>query len=539
LNVASSPGSSTAPRTARRLRILAALASVGVAAQAQALGLGEARVISGLNAPLVAEIAVVDATPAELAALRAEIPGRDVFMRYGLDWPGFLATASVTLRTSSAGTPVLVVRTEQAVSEPFLTLLVAANWGRGRVLREFNLVVDRPSETAEPLTPMEVQAPAVQPGRSGTVDRASEPAPEPAPEPASAPAPERETRSPARPSGDSVTVRSGDSLSRIAATVARRQGVTTSQALVGIYEANREAFGASMNDLRAGAVLRIPDAAELAALPPQRVTAEVNRAVSQWRGRSGASTQVADATGRLRLVAPSEISVGLGGDTRAAEPPVAKRADPPKASEGPSATTNPTATAGETVDQRLARIEQQLLEKQRLLEVTSAQLADLQAAAAAAPQAGQTGLVTTLQAMFGKVWWLWGMLLLTVLALVGMLLGVRRRAAAAEAELQAWAQAPRQEWSTPASAPSPTTVEVAPAPATPVAAAASAPATVDPDDLEGDPPTIEEAGSKIDLARAFIEMGEQAAARAELEDVLRIGNVSQRQEAQRLLDSLR
>ena len=36
--------------------------------------------------------------------------------------------------------------------------------------------------------------------------------------------------------------------------------------MVGLYETNREAFGASMNDLRAGAVLRIPDAAELAAL---------------------------------------------------------------------------------------------------------------------------------------------------------------------------------------------------------------------------------------------------------------------------------
>ena len=286
-----------------------------------------------------------------------------------------------------------------------------------------------------------------------------------------------------------------------------------------------------MNDLRAGAVLRIPDAAELAALPPQRVTAEINRAVAQWRGRSGAPTQVSDATGRLRLVAPSEISVGLGGDSRAAETPVAKRADAPKASGGPSAAA---ATAGETVDQRLARIEQQLLERQRLLEVTSAQLADLQAAAAAAPKAGQAGLVTTLQAMFGKVWWLWGVLLLAVLALVGMLLGMRRRAAAAEAELQAWAQAPRREWSVdpPASAP------VETAPVTPASAVASASERVAPEDPEGDPPTIEEAGSKIDLARAFIDMGDIAAARAELEDVLRIGNEVQREEAQRLLDSL-
>ncbi|MFM7709239.1 MAG: FimV/HubP family polar landmark protein [Gammaproteobacteria bacterium] len=487
----------------RPLRVPVALVFAGIAAQAQALGLGEARVISGLNAPLVAEIAVVEATPAELAALRAEIPGRDVFTRYGLDWPGFLATASVTLRTSTAGAPVLVLRTEQPVSDPFVTVLVAADWGRGRVLREFNLVVDRPSETAEALTPMEVQAPSVEPGRSGTVDRAPEPEPEPEPQ----------TRPTARPAGDSVTVRAGDSLSRIASSVARRQGVTTSQAMVGIYEANREAFGASMNDLRAGAVLRIPDAAELAALPPQRVSGEVNRAVSQWRTRSGAPTQVADATGRLRLVAPSEVSVGTGGAARTDG--ASKVAAPRKSGVGTSASAAPAAT-GESVEQRLARIEQQLLEKQRLLEVTSAQLADLQAKAAAAPQTAQTGLVTTLQTMFGKVWWAWGALVLAVLALVGMLLGVRRRAAAAEAELQAWAQTPRQEWTMPS------------APSVPSATG----------DADGDPPTVEEAGSKIDLARAFIEMGDVAAARAELDAVLRIGDETQREAAQRLLDSL-
>jgi len=531
-------GSSIASRSARSarspvLQMLAALALAGIASQAQALGLGEARVISGLNAPLVAEIAVVDATPAELAALRAEVPGRDVFTRYGLDWPGFLATASVSLRTTEAGAPVLVLRTEQVVSEPFVTVLVAANWGRGRVLREFNLVVDRPSETAEPLTPMEVQAPAVDPGRSGTVDRVPEP------EAAREPPRESEGRPTARPAGGgSVTVRSGDTLGRIAASVARREGVTASQAMVGIYEANREAFGASMNDLRAGAVLRIPDAAELAALPPQRVSGEVNRAVSQWRSRSGASTQVADATGRLRLVAPSEVSVGTGGESRAdgaSKPTEARKSGGGDAASAASAST---PAAGESVEQRLARIEQQLLEKQRLLEVTSAQLADLQAKAAAAPQTAQTGLVTTLQAMFGKVWWLWGVLLLAVLGLVGMLFGVRRRAAAAEAELQAWAQAPRQEWSTPTASPSVADAAVVATASVATAPAAAAPAPVMADDLEGDPPTIEEAGSKIDLARAFIEMDDVAAARAELDAVLQIGNDAQREEAQRLLDSL-
>jgi pilus assembly protein FimV len=59
-----------------------------------------------------------------------------------------------------------------------------------------------------------------------------------------------------------------------------------------------------------------------------------------------------------------------------------------------------------------------------------------------------------------------------------------------------------------------------------------------PDDLEGDPPPIDEAGSMIDLARAYIEMGNFDSAMMELQTALRTGDETQRAEALRLLDSL-
>lgn len=520
----------TATRLLGPLRLLPAVALACVASQAQALGLGEARVISGLNAPLVAEIRIVDATPAELAALRADIPGRDVFTRYGIDWPSFLTTASVKLRTSASGAPVLVVRTEQPVSEPFITLLVSADWGRGRVLREFNLVVDRPAETAEPLDPIEVQAPTVDAGRSGTVDRAPASVPAPAAAEAAPPAgiviADSAAPKPSRRGADSIAVRRGDTLYRIADRLARSTGTSTSQAMVGLYRANRDAFGASMNEMRAGAILRVPDIAELSALPPSLVSAEVNRAVAAWRNRSGAVARAADPGGRLRLVAPSAVTVGTGG---------IKNARLASAGQADSAAPAGDAAGGgtETTEQRLARVEQELLEKQRLLEVTSAQLAELQDKAAASPE-GQSGLIATLSKLFGRAWWLWGVLLVAVLALLGLLMGVRRRAAAAEAELQAWAAAPRSGSDLPTTTVTQMTLDEPAAPAAPVA---PAPPAAD-EDLDGDPPTLEEAGSKIDLARAFVEMGDLAAARAELESVLRIGDDAQRQEARRLLNSL-
>ena len=51
--------------------------------------------------------------------------------------------------------------------------------------------------------------------------------------------------------------------------------------------------------------------------------------------------------------------------------------------------------------------------------------------------------------------------------------------------------------------------------------------------------TMTEVGTKLDLARAYVDMGDPAGARSILEEVLDEGDQSQRQQAQQLLDSLR
>ena len=53
-----------------------------------------------------------------------------------------------------------------------------------------------------------------------------------------------------------------------------------------------------------------------------------------------------------------------------------------------------------------------------------------------------------------------------------------------------------------------------------------------------EPMTISEVGTKLDLARAYMDMGDPDGARSILKEVLQEGSVSQKQEAQRLLDSL-
>jgi FimV-like protein len=55
---------------------------------------------------------------------------------------------------------------------------------------------------------------------------------------------------------------------------------------------------------------------------------------------------------------------------------------------------------------------------------------------------------------------------------------------------------------------------------------------------EMEPVTMSEVGTKLDLARAYMDMGDPDGARSILQEVLDEGNGSQKQEAQRLLDSI-
>ena len=56
---------------------------------------------------------------------------------------------------------------------------------------------------------------------------------------------------------------------------------------------------------------------------------------------------------------------------------------------------------------------------------------------------------------------------------------------------------------------------------------------------ELEPVTMSEVGTKLDLARAYMDMGDPDGARSILEEVVQEGNSNQKQEATRLLDSIR
>ena len=76
-------------------------------ALANALGLGDIRLGSALNQPMAADIEIVGATAEELTQLRATLPARDIFVRYGVDRPQFLSALSFTIAKDTAGRPAI------------------------------------------------------------------------------------------------------------------------------------------------------------------------------------------------------------------------------------------------------------------------------------------------------------------------------------------------------------------------------------------------------------------------------------------------
>src|SRR5271166_1103358 len=153
--------------TMPRMMLMACLLSLSSLAPSlsHALGLGEIHLNSALNEPMNAEIDLIAATPDELTALRASLAGRDSFTRYGIDRPPFLSSLTFKVGKGKDGRDALLVRSTDAIPEPFVTFLVEVNWARGRLMREYTVLLDppvyTPGETASSTPP--VTAPSTAP----------------------------------------------------------------------------------------------------------------------------------------------------------------------------------------------------------------------------------------------------------------------------------------------------------------------------------------------------------------------------------------
>ena len=125
------------------------------------LGLGEIEVNSALNQPLNAQINLIAAREDEFEELRVELAPANVFDRVGVPRPYFLTQLEFQpIKLPNGGTAVRVT-SKDPVREPFLTFLVEVTWPKGRLLREYTVLLD-PPEFAQQQAP-QIATPATAP----------------------------------------------------------------------------------------------------------------------------------------------------------------------------------------------------------------------------------------------------------------------------------------------------------------------------------------------------------------------------------------
>ncbi len=235
-----------------------------------ALGLGEIRVETALNEPLVAEIPVLSASKKDLRDMKVRLAPAAAFKKLGLDRSYVLTQLRFT-PTTVHGRPVIRITSKKPVREPFLDFLIEVDWPKGRLVREYTVLLDPPALLAKKAPP------AVSPARTAGGTYGFEQPQAPA---ASYGGP-REVRG---QWPEAVRVRPGDSLYKIAKRLdPGASGVGLHQLMVALYRANPQAFGGNMNLLRAGARLTVPPRAEVASIDPQTARTEVAQQTRQWR----------------------------------------------------------------------------------------------------------------------------------------------------------------------------------------------------------------------------------------------------------------
>lgn len=277
----------------RPLKYLSTALLALASSSALALGLGDIRVLSKPGQPLLAEIPVISADPTELQSLRVGLASPVTFERVGLQRPaGLVSELQFELSRNTQGRAVVRVTSTSPVDTPAVAFLIEADWGQGRLVREYSALMDAPT-SAVALSEPEIVAPAG--AMSNAIVREAQAAAAPAPSPDPAPVPRAAAATPAARSaasasatapgaGSEMVVRQGQTLSHIAQSLGSSQQVSRERAMIALLRANPEAFiRGNMNLLKQGAVLRMPDAAAVAAVDGNEAAAMVREHAAQWR----------------------------------------------------------------------------------------------------------------------------------------------------------------------------------------------------------------------------------------------------------------
>ena len=230
------------------------------------LGLGRIDVQSVLNQPLAAEIQILNASEWAANDLKVGLASPDEFERLGVERS--IGLFDLEFKAVQRGSNIVIETiTEDAIVEPFLHFVLVLDWPRGRLLKEYTVLLDLPPTQGviQPLMP-----------RAGFETKSSRAV---------------ERANPATVSvgstGQLTTI--GDTLWDIALATRPDRSISIPQMMMAIQQANPEAFiNGNINRLKVGYALKIPAFETAMSISDRLAQAEVD---AQNRALADGSTQ--------------------------------------------------------------------------------------------------------------------------------------------------------------------------------------------------------------------------------------------------------
>lgn len=244
-----------------------------------ALGLGNLELESGLNQPFKARIQLLSATADELQSLRVGLADTEAFRRADINRPFILSKLRFQVEEHDDGPDYIGISSRDSIREPFLNFLIEASWSRGRLFREYTVLLDPPLYNPNASRTRLVAEP------EPVVESFAEPE-EYVAEVAEAEELEHAVFTPAvsHYAGDDYgPTTSTDTLWSIAKQMRPDTSVSVQRMMLALQRTNPEAFlKNNINGLKRGQILRLPDNDVLNELTQQQALEEVRAQYSMW-----------------------------------------------------------------------------------------------------------------------------------------------------------------------------------------------------------------------------------------------------------------
>ncbi|MCU7931466.1 MAG: hypothetical protein KZQ90_11745 [Candidatus Thiodiazotropha sp. (ex Codakia rugifera)] len=358
----------------RKLSLAVAVATALSPMGALALGLGEIHPQSALNQTFKADIDLLSVTQEELQDVRVSLASLEAFNNAGMDRPFLLTGLKFTPMLSPSGKPVITISSSDAIREPFLNFLVEVNWPKGRLVREYTVLLDPPVTLRRSPQPVSSPVTKTAPSRRTAIART-------------------ETASSSMSSGDAREygpVQPNDNLWKIAKQMQRSEE-SVEQVMMALQRHNPSAFiKNNVNNLKVGKILRLPEDADVTSLSKREALNEFLAQTQAWRsGRAGVSAKPSADKKPGRAKPKDEDRLKL----ISAKPGAGEAAD----REGMAESSNEldrlkqeimlvkesnegALQENDTLRTRVQELEKQIQDIQRLLTLKSDQLAEIQTA---------------------------------------------------------------------------------------------------------------------------------------------------------------